>query len=79
MDDFITQKLWMQITREFICGDCKALRLLMWEKEKHSELPQHAKSHDTFWYAVHCDYFKRRIEHPDKLQRCGAHQTKDNV
>ena len=26
--------------------------------------------------AVLCDYFKRRVEAPDKLCRCGAHQKK---
>ncbi len=28
------------------------------------------------WYAVHCDYFKRRVESPDKLCRRGAHEKK---
>ena len=76
MADSTTQQFWMQITNGIVCGNCKAMRLLIWEKEKHSESPQHAKTHEAFWYAVHCDYFKRRIEHPDKLQRCGAHQEK---
>ena len=39
--------------------------------------PQHAVGKDDCWYAVHCDYFKRRVEAPDKLCRCGAHQAKD--
>ena len=76
MDKLTTQKAWMQLSEELFCGDCKAIQLLIWEKEKHSELPQHAKIKGDVWYAIHCDYFKRRIEHPDLLQRCGAHQTK---
>lgn len=75
MDKLTTQKVWTQLSEDLICGNCKAVRLLIWEKEKHSESPQQAKSQGDIWYALHCDYFKRRIEHPDLLQRCGAHQT----
>ena len=79
MSNITIQKLWTQLTTTLICGNCKAQRLLIWEKEKHTDIPQQAISQDTFWYAIHCDYFKRRIEHPDKLQRCGAHQSKPNI
>ena len=38
--------------------------------------PQHSVVKDDCWYAVHCDYFMRRVEAPDKLCQCGAHQKK---
>lgn len=69
-----TQNVWMQQKKALFCGDCKALRLLIWQRMKHVEQPQQALALDDYWLAVHCDYFKRRIEHPDKLLRCGAHQ-----
>ena len=27
---------------------------------------------EDHWVAVHCDYFKRRVERPDRLQFCAA-------
>ena len=47
-----------------------ALRFLIWEQDKHSQLggdpPQHSIVEGECRYAVHCDYFKRRVEAPDK-------------
>ncbi len=81
MDNPTLQKLWAQIEAELTCGDCKAARFLIWEKGGHSQLggdpPQQAVVEGDCWYAVHCDYFKRRVEAPDKLRRCGAHQKKN--
>ncbi len=51
-------------------------RMLIWDGDKHGDHPQHAVAKDDVWYAVHCDYFKRRVEAPNKLRRCGAHQKK---
>ena len=81
MDNPTLQKLWAQLETDLFCGDCKAARLLIWEQDKHAgtlgdSTPQHAVGKDHCWYAVHCDYFKRRVEAPDKLRRCGAHQKK---
>ena len=81
MDNPTLQKLWTQIEAVLTCGDCKAARFLIWEQDKHSQIggdpPQHSIVEGDCRYAVHCDYFKRRVEAPDKRQRCGAHQKKD--
>jgi len=76
VDNHSIQTLWNQLSGSLFCGDCTAVRILIWTKERHTEAPQHAVAVDDNWYAIHCDYFKRRIEHPDKLARCGAHQAK---
>ena len=78
--DATPQNVYTQLSDTLFCGDCKAARLLIWEQESTqigSQSPQHSAVQDGYWYAVHCDYFRRRIEFPDKLERCGAHQKKD--
>ena len=79
MEKNTPQKVWMQLTQGLFCGNCKVMRLMIWEKESHSDLPRQAKTIEEFWYAVHCDYFKQRVEHPDKLKRCAAFQAKPNL
>lgn len=60
-----------------ICGQCKAGRLLQWgrhdQKGWSTDRPLHSVyvDEDTF-AAVHCDYFRRRIESPDQLTTCEA-------
>ncbi len=81
MDDTSVQRVWKQLEHELFCGDCTAARFLIWEKGKHADTlgdstPQHSVVKDDCWYAVHCDYFMRRVEAPDKLCQCGAHQKK---
>jgi len=76
MADITTQTQWMQLEKQLFCGDCKAVRLMIWQRQKQTKLPNQAITEGDYWYAIHCDYFKRRIEHPDKLLRCAAHQTK---
>ena len=81
MNNPTPQKLWTQIEAELTCGDCKTARFLIWEKDKYAgsvgaSPPQHSVGTEEFLYAVHCDYFKRRVESPDLLKRCGAHQKK---
>jgi len=59
-----------------ICSHCIAGQLLQWERDKSSigadDRPQHAVTLDNHWVAVHCDYFKRRVENPEQLQFCAA-------
>lgn len=81
MDNPTLQRLETQLKKSLHCGDCTALRLLIWERPAQSAVfgespPQHAVTGEQCWYAVHCDYFRRRIEAPDQLKRCGAHQKK---
>ena len=76
MEDITTQTRWMQLINRLCCGDCKAVRLMIWQRQKQVDAPNQAINEGEYWYAIHCDYFKRRIEHPDKLLRCGAHQIK---
>lgn len=82
MDNPTLQRIWAQLEDELFCGDCKAARLLIWEQDKHAgqlggSPPQNSVARDDCRYAVHCDYFRRRVEAPDKLRRCGAHQKKN--
>jgi len=64
-----------------ICGSCVAGQLLQWERDRNSigmdNRPQHAVALDEHWVAVHCDYFKRRVERPDRLQFCAAIRLPD--
>ena len=78
MDDIKTQQVYTQARSKLICGPCKAARLLIWEKLGGDTQPQHATAQlqKGYWVAVHCDYFRRRIEAPQQLQRCGARRTK---
>jgi len=77
MDDTKVQQAWTQAATTFSCGKCKAARLLVWEKVKGSDPPHQATAIGDCWVALHCDYFRRRIESPAQLQRCGAFQTRD--
>ncbi len=82
MENLTLQNVWKQLEDRLVCGDCKAARLLIWEKKKYADYddgPQHGILLDERWWcAVHCDYFRRRVEYPGRLRRCGAHQKKDN-
>ena len=65
--------------KETICCQCVAGQLMQWERDKNSfsapSEPQHSIDLQDHWVAVHCDYFKRRVERPDLLQFCGAIRT----
>ena len=74
------QNVYTQLSEKLFCGDCKAARMLIWTKDDsplNNTTPPHSGVMGEHWYAVHCDYFRRRIELPDQLERCGAHQKKD--
>jgi len=63
------------------CGGCQASQLLHWQHEQQvtlgfEETPQHAIEVAGHWAAVHCDYFRRRVEQPDKLTFCSARRTR---
>ncbi|MGI9486120.1 MAG: hypothetical protein ACR2RF_09640 [Geminicoccaceae bacterium] len=63
------------------CGACQASRLLHWQHDREITLqfddaPQHAVEIAGHWAVVHCDYFRRRVEMPDKLSFCDARRTK---
>ncbi|RUM94720.1 MAG: hypothetical protein DSZ28_01695 [Thiothrix sp.] len=77
MDDASIQRLWAQLEGELFCGDCKACRPLIWELPKYyDDRPRDSIVRDKAWVAIHCDYFRRRVEFPEELRRCGAHQKK---
>ena len=80
MDDFRQQRLWTQLTETLFCGDCKAGQLLMWDRtgtsREHLDAPRDAVQGEDHWYAIHCDFFKRRIENPHRLVRCRAHRKR---
>ena len=64
------------------CGGCQAARLLSWSLDPDAlsfsgdrDQPQHAVRLEAHLAAVHCDYFKRRVEQPDKLTFCGARRS----
>lgn len=66
---------------ETLCSSCKAGCLLHWYRESGISLgsgdwPQHAVVVEDHWAAVHCDYFRRRVELPDQLSFCGAQRAK---
>ena len=69
---------WFKATH---CGGCQAARLLHWVQEErslslgYSDTPQHAVDVADHWAVVHCDYFRRRVEQPDKLTFCGARRS----
>jgi hypothetical protein len=77
MEQGKVQQAWKEAREKFFCGECKAARLLIWEKAKGAEAPQCAVTVGEHWEAVHCDYFRRRIEHPDQLRNCGAFQRRE--
>ena len=69
-----TATTWFKTT---LCHDCKAARLLVWHRDDYdTEGPSHAVKLPAQWAALHCDYFRRRVELPDQLTACGAHQQK---
>lgn len=69
-----TAATWFATT---FCHDCKAARLLAWQRGDYdTEGPLHAVKLPSEWAALHCDYFRRRIELPGQLTECGAHQRK---
>ena len=80
MDNFRQQRLWTQLTNELFCGDCKAGQLLIWDRtnanKENLESPRDAVQGNDYWYAIHCDYFKRRIENPHRLARCRSHRKR---
>lgn len=59
-----------------VCGNCHAAKLLHWQVDEGDTLgeraPTHAVDLDPHFAAVHCDYFRRRIELPELLTYCGA-------
>ncbi|TDJ64786.1 MAG: hypothetical protein E2O37_06160 [Proteobacteria bacterium] len=57
------------IVLSILCGDCKAVRILILGWDKHGYHPQHAVIRNGIWYAVHRDYAKQGIETPKKLRR----------
>lgn len=70
---------WLQ---SVTCGGCQAARLLHWEREPdelrlggNNDKPQHAVALGNHYAVVHCDYFRRRVEQPDKLSFCGAKRS----
>lgn len=80
MNDASTQQLWQQLTNELTCAGCKAARFLIWDSANYTERPTHSVTatvdDQRYFYAVHCDYFKRRVEKPDHLLRCEARQER---
>lgn len=78
MDNNKTQQIWTQATERLFCGKCKAVRLMIWEKTKGTDAPQHAVVIGEAWVAVHCDYFRRRIDNPDHVAQCGAFQKRED-
>ena len=88
MTDTTTQAQWQQLAPpgdKLLCIDCTAARLLLWDRSPKLDLdldhyPAHAITLTSgqgqpYWLAVHCDYFKRRVEHPARLRACGARKT----
>lgn len=65
---------------ETLCSQCKAAQLLHWTRGEVSigggDRPQQAVYVDGHWAAVHCDYFRRRVELPDQLNFCDAKRTR---
>ena len=64
------------------CGGCQAARLLSWSVDPDAlsfadekDRPQHGVSVGEHIAVVHCDYFKRRVEQPDKLTYCAARRS----
>jgi hypothetical protein len=78
MDNNKTQQVWTQATESLFCAKCKAGRLMIWNKMKGAETPQHATVIGDQWVAVHCDYFRRRIDGPEQLAQCGAFQKRND-
>ena len=83
MDEFRQQKLWTQLTEDLFCGNCKAGQLLLWDRSEAGreqlDAPRDAVQGNDHWYAVHCDFFKRRIENPNRLVRCRAHRKRGDA
>lgn len=72
-------ELWFQ---DLCCGGCQAARLMHWirEYDEHrisgaNDRPQHAVVLSSHYAVVHCDYFRRRVEQPDKLTHCAARRS----
>ncbi|MES1178242.1 MAG: hypothetical protein ABUL62_28225 [Myxococcales bacterium] len=76
MDNNKTQQTWTQATESFFCAKCKACRLQIWNKVKGADAPQHATVIGEAWVAVHCDYFRRRMDNPEHMVQCGAFQKR---
>jgi hypothetical protein len=74
MDDARAQQAWTQGTEALFCGRCKSAKLIIWTKTRGEDRPQQAAAIGDYWVAVHCDYFRRRIERPEELVRCAAFQ-----
>lgn len=77
MDDARAQQAWTQGSEALFCGRCKAAKLIIWNKAKGETQPQQATAVGEYWVAVHCDYFRRRIESPAQLVRCAAFQKRE--
>lgn len=76
MDNNKTQQTWTEASAKLFCGQCKAVRLLIWNRTKGTDAPQHATVIGDQWVGAHCDYFRRRVEHPEQLAQCGAFQKR---
>lgn len=68
-----------QLQESVLCGTCKSAKLMVWSTAELDESfgeqgPQYAVTTDDCVYAVHCDYFRRRVEAPNRLISCHAHQ-----
>ena len=81
MDNDTLQSITAQLGKSLVCGNCKSARLLIWDRAE-LDMPfsamaqQQGVQTEECVYAVHCDYFRRRVESPDHLHHCGAHQKK---
>ena len=47
--------LAISLPAQTLCGDCKAVRILILGWDKHGYHPQHAVIRNGIWYAVHRD------------------------
>lgn len=68
-----------EVKESVLCGSCKSAKFLVWQPAELDESfgeqgPQHAITTDDCVYAVHCDFFRRRVEAPNRLISCHAHQ-----
>ena len=68
MNDDSIRQTRQHLSRTLFCGHCKHSNLLIWEASRSAEPPHQTATAEGVWYAIHCDYFKRRLEHPDRLR-----------
>jgi hypothetical protein len=79
MDNTKTQQTWTHAMQTLFCGQCKSARLQIWNKPKATvgNALKHVVTVGDQMVALHCDYFRKRIEHPDQLVQCGAFQKRE--